>query len=213
MRPCSIVARAVPRDHRGTGGGRRSRRRPDTQARRNPQRDAGRRSAGLLGARVLDDLRCVAPVTLLLQSRPVRSGQGARVGRDGHSRARGTLVLAGQLPKSRVLPPEERPLARRPAVYREGRQVHLRRGPRGARRAREASIESKKRLVRERRRDRDARRADRDLPAQAPPNPRFCCCWPRATRRSIRRTCRWPTCASAASAPVRSSSRSTYAVR
>src|SRR6185369_4005581 len=76
------AALAVPRARGRAGARGRTGRRPDAQARRRPQRDAGRGSAGLLGARVLDDLRRLAAVTLLLQPRAVRSAQGVRVGGD-----------------------------------------------------------------------------------------------------------------------------------
>src|SRR6266849_1142405 len=87
------AALAVPAAPRRSGAGQRSCRRPDAEARRHPQLDAGRRPAGVLDSRVVHDLRSLAGVALLLESRPVRSLQAARIRRDGHSRARGALVM------------------------------------------------------------------------------------------------------------------------
>src|SRR5262249_48382458 len=166
----TLVARAalaVPRAPRRAGPRRRTGRRPDAQARRHPQRDAGGRSTGLSGPRIVHDLRSLAALTLLLEPGALRSAQAAGIGGNGRARARRALVVAGQLPKPRLLSQKERPLARRPALHGEGREVHLRRRPRGAGRPGEAPTESEKRLVRQRRGHRDARRPDRDLQAQA----------------------------------------------
>ena len=76
--------------------------------------------------------------------------------------------MAGQLPQSRLLPAQRREVARRPAVLEQGREVHLRHGARGRRRAGQAAHQPAQGLVRQHREDRDARRAHGRLPPQAP---------------------------------------------
>src|SRR5207249_2733260 len=53
-------------------------------------------------------LRSVAGGALLLESRDLRSAQAGRERGDRHRRAGRALVVAGQLPQPRPLPPQER---------------------------------------------------------------------------------------------------------
>src|SRR2546427_718612 len=144
-------------------------RRADAEAGRHPQRDADGGSAGILDPRVVHHLRSVAGGALLLESRDLRSAQAGRERGDRHRRAGRALVVAGQLPQPRPLPPQEREVARREAVLLGRRQVHLRRRARGQGRAGQAPLEPAERLVRQRRGHRGARRPHGDLPAQAAP--------------------------------------------
>src|SRR3989441_11621473 len=115
----AVAARPRPRDRRGRAGCRRCPgRRPDAEARRDPQRHAGRGPAGVLDPRVGHDLRRLAGDAVLLEPRPLRSAQAPGDGGGGRARAGGALVVAGQLPQPRLLPQKERALARRPALHR-----------------------------------------------------------------------------------------------
>ena len=67
-----------------------------------------------------------------------------------------------------LLPPQGRPLARRPAVHVEGREVHVRHDPGGPGHAGEATLEPAQGLVRQRGGHRGAGPAHGDVPAQAP---------------------------------------------
>lgn len=142
---------------------------PRGQAGRRPSPHAARGpAAGLQPSRERHELRHVARDALLQQPRRLRPAQAARTPRDHRPRAGGEVVLAGQLPEPRVLSAPGRALARRAALHLEGREVHLRHGARGPRRAGEAPHQPAQGVVRQRRGHRGARLSHRDLPAQAP---------------------------------------------
>ena len=129
----------------------------DSKTGRGPEHDAPRGPVpGLLHPRDGDDLDRVAGHAVSEQPRAVRSAEEDRERRHDHRRAGREVVVAGPLPESRLLPPQGRQVARRPALHVQGREVHVRHAPRGARRARQAADQSAKGLVRQRRGGRDA---------------------------------------------------------
>ena len=100
-------------------------------------------------------------------TRHLRSGEAAETS-TRCAGAGGEVVLAGRLQEPRVLPPEDRHVARRSALHVEGRQVHLRHGPRGARRGGEAARQPAQGLVRQRGGHRDSGSEHGRVPPQAP---------------------------------------------
>ena len=89
--------------------------------------------------------------------------------RHRHSRARRAMVVAGQLPQSRLLPAEEREVARRPALHLAATSKYtfdvVREAPDAAGQAPPQPAQG---LVRQRGGHRGAGAAHRGVPAQAP---------------------------------------------
>src|SRR5215475_9367328 len=98
-----------------------------------------------------------------------RSRQAAGERGYGDSGTGRSLVVAGQLPQPRVLPQEEREVARRSPLQLARREVHLRRGARGAGSPHQTPAERAQGLVRQRGRHRGARSLHGGVQAQAPP--------------------------------------------
>ena len=100
------------------------------------------------------------------------------------------VVVAGQLPQPRLLPAEEREVARRPAVHLARREVHLRR--RRARRPTRRPSSGSARARTGTPTSRPSRRPSRTrwCSGSSARSRRSCSCSPRATPRSTRRTCR-----------------------
>ena len=165
----ALVAVALVSDER------RARSRPDAEGGWSAQRHAARGPvAGLRDPRDVDHLDGVAGQPLLQQPRattiPPRSGEHGH----HHPRAGREVVVAGQLPQPRLLPPQGRQVARRQAVHLAGREVHVRHGARAPDAKAKLKVNPRKLWYDEHRGHRGARPLHGGLPAQAARSRRCC---------------------------------------
>ena len=181
------------------------RRRPEV--RRRAEDPAHGLAAQRLDPRGGDGVRRGAVHVALQQPRDVRPARGQEQPRLGRARPRHQVGVDGRQHQAGLHRARGREVARRQAVQRQGRRLHLR--PAAGRRGREQAAGA----IRARRGGPTSRRS----PPTATPRPRSISrrrsprCWrcsPRATRRSIPATCRPTRCGAGRSAPARSSSPS-----